>query len=224
MEMYQIIGTLSLALGASWCSGINLYATIGVLGLMHRYLDSFTLPAGLDVLGSDWVLWPAIFMYCVEFTADKVPAVDSVWDTVHTFIRIPAGAVIGAAALGDVPMGVQMGAAIVGGTLAFGSHTTKATTRLAAHSTGTSPVVSPVASLIEDGAVIGTMAFVATNPLIALGLLGVMLIVSYFILKTFWSLAKRVLAVLTRKRHLHTETDVTAQLIDEPATAAVRAT
>lgn len=191
MEPTTLISTLALALGASFTSGINVYATVAVLGLMHRYVDGFTLPGTLDALGSFWVIIPALVMYLIEFTADKVPAVDTAWDTIHTFIRVPAGAVIAAAAFGDVPMEIQMGAALIGGSLAMGAHTTKATTRLAAHSTGTSPVVSPVVSVIEDVAVVTVVAFIAANPIVSLLLLAVLLIVSYYILKVFWSLAKK---------------------------------
>lgn len=191
MDAMGIIATLSLALGASFASGINLYATIGMLGLLHRYVDGFVLPSGLEVLASDWVLWPALALYCVEFVADKVPAVDSVWDTIQTFIRIPAGAVIAAGALGDVPLAVEICAGLVGGSLALGAHTTKATTRLAAHATGTSPVVSPVVSVGEDIAVVGLIALIAANPVISLFVLALMLIGCYFVIRAFWSLARR---------------------------------
>src|SRR5690606_22577884 len=102
MEIFDgIVAQLALALGASWCAGINLYATIAVLGLMAHYVPGFNLPPDLAILASPWVIVPACLMYCVEFFADKVPAVDSAWDTIHTFIRVPAGAAMAAAALGE---------------------------------------------------------------------------------------------------------------------------
>lgn len=193
MELFDgIVGQLALAMGASWCAGLNLYATIAVLGLMVHFVPGFQLPPDLQVLASPWVIGPAVVMYCVEFFADKIPAVDSAWDTIHTFIRVPAGAALAAAALGDVPPEVQIGAAIIGGTLALGSHTAKATTRVAAHSTGTSPLVSPTASVVEDGLVIATIGLLATNPALALGLTVLMIIGAGFLLYFLWGITRRV--------------------------------
>lgn len=196
MDLEMIVPTIALALGASFTSGINLYATVAVLGLLHRYIDSFALPADLQVLGSHWVIWPAVALYAIEFIADKVPAVDSAWDTVHTFIRVPAGAVIAAAALGDVPFSIQVSAGLVGGTLALGSHAAKATTRLAAHATGTSPAVSPAASAVEDVAVVSLIALIAANPVLSLFVLAVLIIGCYFVLRVFYKLARRAFRAL----------------------------
>ncbi|MCC6547499.1 DUF4126 domain-containing protein [Candidatus Sumerlaeota bacterium] len=198
MDATDILTKLALTLGAGWCAGINLYATIAVLGLMHRYITGFQLPGEMSVLASDWVLWPALVLYVIEFIADKVPAVDSVWDSIHTFIRVPAGAVLAAMALGDVPLEVQVCAALVGGTLAFGSHATKSTLRVAAHSTGTSPVLSPVISVVEDVAVVGTVALIAAHPVISIALVCVMLILSYFLIRAFWRLARKAVRAMTR--------------------------
>lgn len=200
MSAYDgIVGQLALALGASWCAGINLYATVAVLGIMARYLPGFQLPEEMAVLASAWVIVPASLMYCVEFVADKVPAVDSAWDTVHTFIRVPAGAALAAAAMGDVPPEIQVGAAILGGTLALGSHTAKATTRMAAHGTGVSPVVSPTASLVEDGLVVATIGLLAANPLLALGLTALMIVGAALLIYFLWAIARRVLRSLTTR-------------------------
>lgn len=193
----SVLSQLALAMGASWCAGLNLYATVAVLGLMVHFVPGFQLPPDLMVLASPWVILPALFMYVVEFVADKVPAVDTLWDTIHTFIRVPAGAALAAAALGSVPPEVQVGAAIVGGTLALGSHTTKATARAAAHTTGTSPLVSPAASVVEDGLVIGTMALFATSPLLALGLTLLMVMGAVVLMWLLWSLVRKVFKVLT---------------------------
>ncbi|MDX2177505.1 MAG: DUF4126 domain-containing protein [Candidatus Sumerlaeia bacterium] len=186
----EIIATLALALGASWCAGINLYATVFVLGALHRY-TGFELPAGMEPITSDWVLWPSLFLYCVEFVADKVPAVDSAWDTVHTFLRVPAGAVLAATALGDVPMEFQLLAGLLGGSLALASHTTKATTRLALHGSGGS-LAAPIVSVGEDVLVVAAMGLVAANPVLSLFIVAVMMVAAYYILKAFWGLAKRV--------------------------------
>ncbi len=196
----SLIGTLALVLGAGWCAGINLYATLAVLGLLHRYADGFALPGEMAVLGSNWVIWPAVFMYLVEFFTDKVPAIDSLWDTVHTFIRIPAGAVLAGMAVGEVPLEMQLAAGILGGTLALGSHATKSTTRMAAHSTGTSPVASPSLSLAEDVLVVGTIGLIAANPMLALLVLVVMLAAAVLLMWTFWRVARRVWRTLFRRR------------------------
>jgi hypothetical protein len=191
-----IIAQLALALGASWCAGINLYATVAVLGLMAHFVPGFTLPEGLTVLGSWYVIGPAIFMYCCEFFADKIPGVDSAWDTMHTFIRVPAGAALAAAAFGNVPTEFQVGAALIGGTLALGSHTAKATTRLAAHSTGTSPIISPTVSIVEDGLVIGTVGLLAAHPFLSLLMTIAMIGVASMLIYAFWSLAKKVIRAM----------------------------
>ena len=108
----EVIDTLALSLGAAWASGINLYAALFMLGFMHAggYME---LPPDLQVLADPVVLAAAGFMYCVEFFADKVPGVDNGWDSVHTFLRVPAGAVLAATAVGDVSMAAQVAAAIV---------------------------------------------------------------------------------------------------------------
>ncbi len=199
----EIIAMLSLAIGASWCAGINLYATVAVLGLMHRY-TGFELPAGMEVLASNIVLWPAIALYCVEFFADKIPGLDTTWDTIQTFLRVPAGAVLAAMALGNVPEDVQLLAVMLGGAaggaLALGSHCTKATCRLAAHSTGTSPVVSPTASLAEDAIVVGTLGAVAAYPTLALFLLFVMIAVACFVTISLWKIATTAFRTIYRPK------------------------
>lgn len=199
MEYTTLVTTLALTMGAAFCSGINLYATVAVLGCLHRFSESFVLPGDLAVLGNEWIILTAAILYTVEFVADKVPAVDSAWDSVHTFIRVPAGAVIAAMALGDVPVEAQIVAGLLGGSLALGAHATKATTRLAAHSTGTSPIVSPVVSVVEDVLVVGTIGLIAANPVLALFVLAVLLIVSFVLLRTFWVLARRVFRTIFRR-------------------------
>lgn len=190
MDGPTIISTLALTIGAAWCSGINLYATVAVLGLLHRY-TSFDLPAGMEPVANAWVLIPAIVMFCVEFVADKVPAVDSAWDVVQTFVRVPAGAVLAAMAIGDVPVEFQLLALLLGGGLAFGAHATKMAARLATHSTGTSPVLGPVISVAEDAAVVGTVTLAAMHPLVALGILAVMIVAAYFLFMGIYRLARR---------------------------------
>ena len=151
----QTIDTLALTLGVGWASGINLYAAIFVLGYLGMTGD-VVLPPGLEVLSNPLVMGVAGMMYCIEFFADKTPGVDSGWDTLHTFIRIPAGAVLaaGAASGFEVSQAAELAAALVGGTLAAGSHFTKAGTRLLIN-TSPEPVTNWTASILEDLAVIG---------------------------------------------------------------------
>lgn len=140
--------TLSLALGTAWTSGINLYATISVLGLLQRF-GGIKLPGGLDVLDNWWIIGFAVGLYVVEFVADKVPYVDSVWDVIHTFIRVPAGVIVAYAATADLDPAVYIPAALLGGGFAFASHGTKAALRAGAN-LSPEPVSNWVLSIVED--------------------------------------------------------------------------
>lgn len=153
--------TLSLALGTAWTSGINLYATVSVLGLLQK-LGGVRLPGGLDVLDNWWIIGIAGFLYAVEFFADKVPYVDNVWDVIHTFIRVPAGVIVAYAATNDLDPSIYIPAALIGGGLAFSSHGTKAAARAAAN-ISPEPVSNWILSLAEDviafaGAIIAVFA------------------------------------------------------------------
>jgi hypothetical protein len=140
--------TLTLALGSAWTAGINLYATVTILGLLQRF-DLAKLPGGLDVLDNWWIIGVAGFLYLVEFFADKIPFVDSAWDVLHTFIRVPAGAVIAYAAVAEMDPAVYIIAGLIGGGLAFSSHGTKAAIRAGAN-LSPEPVSNSVLSLSED--------------------------------------------------------------------------
>lgn len=144
----DFIHTLAIGMGASWVSGINLYASVATLGLLGRF-SNLELPGELQVLTSWWVIGIAAALYCVEFVADKIPIVDSTWDVVHTFIRVPAGAVLAATAFGDFDKSVQVIAFLLGGGLALSSHGTKAATR-AIVNTSPEPVSNIVVSTLED--------------------------------------------------------------------------
>src|SRR5688572_3378794 len=144
----NFISTLAIAMGASWVSGISLYASVATLGLLSRFAN-LELPGELEVLTNWWVIGIAIALYVVEFIADKVPVVDSAWDVIHTFIRIPAGAVLAATAFGDFDKTVQVVAFLFGGGLALSSHGTKAATR-AIVNTSPEPFSNIVVSLSED--------------------------------------------------------------------------
>ena len=125
----EMTAGIALAAGAAWASGINVYAVILILGLMGS-IGYMSLPPDLEIMMHPLIIAAAGLMYCVEFFTDKMPGVDTGWDTIHTFIRIPAGAVVAAAALGEMEPAVQVAAFIVGGGLAASSHAVKAGTRV----------------------------------------------------------------------------------------------
>src|SRR5687767_958753 len=176
----DFISTLAIGLGASWVSGIRLYAAVATLGLLGRFAN-LKLPGELDVVTNWWVIGVALFMFVVEFVADKIPVVDSVWDVIHTFIRIPAGAIIAATAFGDFDRSVQVIALLVGGGLALSSHGTKAATR-ALINTSPEPVSNVVVSLAEDALVIVAVVLALFLPVLVFFVIGAGLAVSIWIL------------------------------------------
>ena len=143
-----VLESLSLAMGAAWTSGINLYATIAALGIAGS-AGMIQLPPDLQILTHPLVIGIACVMYAVEFFADKVPLVDSGWDVLHTFIRVPAGAILAARAMGDTSPALELAALLAGGTVALAAHGTKATVRLAIN-TSPEPFSNWVASVSED--------------------------------------------------------------------------
>jgi len=167
-------------MGASWTSGINLYASVATLGLLSRFAG-LHLPGELDVVTNWWVIGIASALYCVEFFADKVPWIDSTWDLIHTFIRVPAGAVLAAAAFGDFDKSIQAIALLLGGGLALSSHGTKAATR-AVLNTSPEPVSNVVASVIED--IVAVLSIVAAMflPYVLFGIVAVGLLITYLVL------------------------------------------
>lgn len=181
--------TLGTAMGSAWLSGINLYATVVTLGVLERF-HLVKLPGDLNVLGNWWVIGLAGGMYLVEFVADKIPAVDSVWDAVHTFIRVPAGAILAATAFADFDPAVKWAAMIVGGGIALGSHGTKAATRLAAN-TSPEPVSNIALSLGEDVFTFGSAIVMAFFPVL------ILILVLIFLILLIW-LGPRVFRALKR--------------------------
>lgn len=186
--------TLSLALGSAWTSGINLYATVSVLGLLQKF-GGVKLPGGLDVLDNWWIIGIAGGLYLVEFFADKIPYVDSVWDVVHTFIRVPAGAVVAWAAVSDMDPAVVIPATLIGGGLALSSHGTKATARIAAN-LSPEPVTNTLLSLAEDAiAIIGVLLAVFAPILIAIVLIVFLLFFLWFFPRIFRAIKRLFAAV-----------------------------
>ncbi len=171
-------------MGAAWASGINLYATVFVLGILGA-TGNLVLPQNLEILSDPVVLWASGFMYCVEFFADKTPGVDSGWDAVHTFIRIPAGVMIAAGAVGDVNLALALAAGILGGGLATGSHLTKSGSRLLIN-TSPEPFSNWTASVLEDLAVIGGILTALHNPVLFLALLVGFICLVVWLLPKIW--------------------------------------
>ena len=165
-SVLTVLGTLGLALGSSWAGGINLYAMVATLGLLGRFAG-FDLPGELDVVTDWWVIGIASTLYVIEFVADKVPIVDSVWDVVHTFVRIPAGAVVAAAALGDFSPWVQVVAFLLGGGVAMTSHGAKAATRIVANMSP-EPASNITLSLVEDVIAVGGTVLAVLLPVLML--------------------------------------------------------
>ncbi len=180
----NLISTIAISMGASWVAGINLYATVATLGLLGRFAH-LKLPGDLDVVTNWWVIGVALFLFVIEFVADKVQLVDSVWDIVHTFIRIPAGAVLAATAFGDFDKSVQMIALLLGGGLALSSHGTKAAAR-ALINTSPEPVSNIVVSLAEDVLAVTTVVLSVFLPVV------VFLIVAAVLIFSFWLLPRIV--------------------------------
>ncbi len=186
--------TLSLALGSAWTSGINLYATVTVLGLLQKFALT-KLPGGLEILDNWWIIGVAGFLYLVEFFADKIPYVDSIWDVVHTFIRVPAGAIMAYAATNQMDAGVYTIAALLGGGFAFSSHGTKAALRVGAN-LSPEPVSNWVLSIVEDiVALVGTILAVFAPVLIAIVLLVFFVFFVWFAPKIFRAIRRLFKAV-----------------------------
>jgi len=148
----DVLTTLSRTLGFSFAAGVNLYATVAILGLAGRY-QWVNLPEQFQVFDNDWIIGAALVLYLIEFVADKIPWVDSIWDAVHTAIRPAGAALIAVASIGHAQPTIQVAAALAGATLASGSHLAKAGMRIAAN-TSPEPFSNWILSLLEDGFVV----------------------------------------------------------------------
>ncbi len=197
METYDaLLTTLALTMGAAWASGINLYAALLVLGLGGA-TGNIDLPPDLQVLQDPLVIGAAGLMYTVEFFADKTPGVDTGWDTLHTFVRIPAGAFLAAGAVGDVTPAIEITAGILGGGLAATSHATKAGTRMLIN-TSPEPFSNWGASISEDVMVIGGLWAALNYPIVFLGLLVLFLCLVVWLMPKIWRLLKAVVLRIGR--------------------------
>jgi hypothetical protein len=192
----DITQTIALTMGVAWASGINLYAAILMLGYLGT-TGNIDLPPDLQILTDPMVMLAAGLMYCVEFFADKVPGVDTGWDGISTFIRIPAGAVLAAGAIGDVGAAAQLAAGIAGGALATGSHITKAGTRILIN-TSPEPFTNWFASVGEDVAVIAGLWAALYNPVLFIVLQVLFILLMIWLLPKLWRGIKKVFGFIGR--------------------------
>ncbi len=183
-QLDQIASILALTMGIGWASGINLYAAMLTLGLL-ALTGNITLPPGLELLADPLVIAAAGAMYLVEFFADKMPGVDTGWDALHTFIRIPAGALMAASAVGDVTPAVALAAAIVGGGLSATSHAAKAGSRVLINASP-EPFSNWTASIAEDVAVIAGLWTALHHPVLFLSLLALFLVAVAWLMPRLW--------------------------------------
>lgn len=188
----ETIEAISLMLGASWAAGINLYAAVFMLGYLANtgHLD---LPPDLALLSDPMVMAAGGFMYCVEFFADKTPGVDSGWDAIHTFIRIPAGAALAAGMASgiDSAPAVEFAALLIGGGMAATSHFTKAGSRVLINASP-EPVTNWTASITEDIAVIGGLWTALNYPVLFIVLLAAFILLAAWALPRIWRALKRL--------------------------------
>lgn len=173
--------TLGFAMGSAWLSGINLYATVLTLGLLQRFHVAH-LPGDLSYLASDWVLGLAAALYVIQFIADKVPVVDSVWDAIHAFIRVPAGAILAATAFGHFDPRIRLLAFLIGGGIALSSHSIKSATRLAAN-TSPEPVSNIALSLFEDVVAVGGTLLMTMHPAVLIAIVTAAVVSAVFLLR-----------------------------------------
>ncbi|HIQ36699.1 MAG TPA: DUF4126 domain-containing protein [Desulfocapsa sulfexigens] len=191
MDDYQtLLATLALTMGSAWAAGINLYATIAILGTLGL-TGNMVLPEQLMVLQNPMVIGAAALMYLVEFFVDKTPGVDTGWDTIHSLIRIPAGVMLAAGAVGDVNPAMVITAGILGGGVAATTHSIKAGTRVLIN-TSPEPFSNWTASVVEDLAVIGGIFAMLHYPLAFLVFFVAFVLTAIWILPKIWAGVKIV--------------------------------
>jgi len=186
MDMAQ---TIALSAGLAWASGLRLYLVVFLAGALS-YFGYLQLPATLSILQNPLVIGTAGILAFAELIADKIPAFDSLWDSFQTFIRIPAGALLAAFALGDVDPSWMVAAGLIGGTITAGTHFAKAGSRLAIN-TSPEPFSNWLASFGEEGMVLGGLWTMLASPVVFLGLLAAFLLLAGFVLYRLWGLVGR---------------------------------
>jgi hypothetical protein len=194
-HLEPIINTIALTMGVAWASGINLYAAILVLGVLGA-TGNITLPTELVILTDPLIIAAAGVMYAVEFFADKIPGVDNGWDAIHTFIRIPLGALLAAAAVGsDMNPSIVIAAALLGGSLAASTHAAKSGARVLIN-TSPEPVSNWLASLGEDAAVLVGLWTALHYPLLFIGFIIVFILLLIWLLPRIWKGVLKILSML----------------------------
>ena len=189
--------TLALAGLLAWASGLRLYLVVFILGLAAHF-QYIELPPGLHILAHPYVIGAAGFMLAAEFLADKVPGFDTVWDVIHTFIRIPAGALLAAGATGDDVNAFTVAAGLIGGAITAGTHFAKTGTR-AAINTSPEPFSNWGASFTEDAMVVGGTWLAFAHPAIFIAMIAVFLLLLVWMLPKIWRFLKRVFRFLKNR-------------------------
>ena len=179
---------LAMVVAVSFAAGLNLYATVATLGLLAR-TNLLTLPPSIAMLSNDWVIGASLLLFLVEFFADKIPAFDLVWNVLHTFVRVPAAALLAWSTTSSLPPEGQVLAAGAGGAIAFVAHSGKLAMRGAA-TTSPEPFSNVVLSLVEDAVAIGLTWFAAAYPYVAAAIAVVLLVVTIFVIRWTWRLMK----------------------------------
>ncbi len=193
-QLEPIIKTIALTMGVAWASGINLYAAILVLGILGSS-GNITLPYELMIVTDPLIITAAGVMYAVEFFADKIPGVDNGWDVIHTFIRIPLGALLAAAAVGEINPSVTIAAALVGGGMAASTHAAKSGARVLINTTP-EPVSNLITSLGEDAAVVLGLWTALHYPLLFIGFLIVFILLLVWLLPKIWKGVMKIFSML----------------------------
>ena len=187
----NLLQTLGLALGAGFSSGLNLYATVATLGLLQRY-GVIHLPGSLQVLSHPWILGIALALYAIEFLADKIPYVDTIWDAVHTLIRPPAAALLAYSATVAAPAEWRWGAALLAGGVALTSHSTKASTR-AAVNTSPEPFSNWLLSFGEDTLAVWLTWMATVHPTVTIVVVSILIVLAGFLLFHLFRFLRRSL-------------------------------
>lgn len=187
----DLIQTIALSTGLAWASGLRLYLVVFLAGVLS-YFGYLQLPETLAVLQNPLVMGVAAVMAIAELIADKIPAFDSIWDSFQTFIRIPAGALLAAFAMGEVDPAWIVAAGLIGGTITAGTHFAKAGSRLAINASP-EPFSNWLASFGEEGMVLGGLWAMLASPVLFLGMLAVFLVLAGFLLVKLWGFVGRLL-------------------------------
>lgn len=185
----DLLVTLGRTFGFSLAAGVNLYATVAIIGLASRY-DWVSLPEQFQIFDNPWVIYGALTLYVIEFVADKVPWLDTIWDGIHTAIRPLGGALVAVSTLGDASPALQGVVAVLGGGIAASSHATKATTRVTANASP-EPFSNWALSLGEDVFVVGLAMIALEYPLIALAVVVVSLLLVVLVLTQLLRFVRR---------------------------------